>query len=106
MVGSEYFTETLPLVVAGNGGSAIVRIHRSSGGAHIVRDIIKTHDGCVTFNAYVNATGDEPIISASSNAYDFEPGIPVGYEIVTVPFEDVLDVQVVPCSAVSPIIYH
>lgn len=106
MVGREYFVETLPLLVAGHGGFAIVRIHTKSGSGYVVRDIIKTHEGSITFNAWVDSTGDEPIVCSSSSMYEFDVRMPSGINIMTLPFEDILDVQIVPASATTPILFH
>jgi hypothetical protein len=91
----KYFVETLPLMVQGLGGYAAVRLQTYDVVDYLVRDVIETHDGSVTLNVYVDPKGHSPILASSSDAYDFEPGVPTGYINITIPFEDIRFVKVV-----------
>ena len=65
-----------------------------------------TQEGTVTFNAYVDASGNSPIIASSSSAFDFDI-VPVTDHIgVTVDFNDIRSVRVVPATAMSIGVLH
>jgi hypothetical protein len=96
----KYFIETLPLMVAGNGGFTAVRLQTYDGPDYLVRDVIETHEGSVTLNTYVDANGNTPIISSSSSMYDVDPCFPVGYVNITIPFENIRFVKVIPTERV------
>jgi hypothetical protein len=67
----------------------------------LVRDMINTQEGTVTFNAYIDASGNSPIIAATSSAFDFDI-VPVTDHIgVTLDFNDIRSVRVVPATTMS-----
>lgn len=98
MLERKYFVETLPLMVAGHGGFTAVRLQTYDGTDYLVRDVIETHEGSVTLKVHVDSKGNSPIIASSSDMYDFEPGFPSGYVNITIPFEDIRFVKVVPAE--------
>jgi hypothetical protein len=90
----DWWITTLPIMVRGFGGFAMVRVRTYSGNDYLVRDVLKTHEGTVTLNVYSDARGNDPILSSSSNAFDFDIKPIVGYRCVAIPFENIEHVAV------------
>lgn len=72
----------------------MVRLRTYSGQDYLVRDVVKTHEGTITVNVYLDSNGQDSIISSSSNAFDFDVKPLAGYRCVTVPFDNIEHVAV------------
>ena len=106
-----YWREELPLLIQGYGGYCAVRLltYWSDDGAgdYLVRQVMKTDDGYGIFDVYLDSKGASPIISGSSSTSDFDIAMPSTSKAVSLPYENIADVQVksvgtgrgdVPCS--------
>ena len=89
-----WWVSTLPLMIRGFGGHAMVRLRTYSGEDYLVRDVIKTEESIVTLNVYADCTGQDPIISSNSDAFDFDVKPLAGYRCVAIPFDYIQHVAV------------
>ena len=94
MVDADYFRKGLALQVAEYHNHAYVRVITTTAD-YLVRDVVKTYDGAVTLNVWLDSKGLAPIVASSSNSHDFDVHVPSEYKGVTIPFEQVLEVAVV-----------
>ena len=93
-------------MVQGYGGCAEVHVQTYSGEDYLVRDIINTEEGTITFNAYIDTTGSSPVIASTSDAFDFDI-VPVTDHVgVTLDFNDIRSVLVVPATTMSIGLMH
>jgi hypothetical protein len=97
MIDAAFFMEGLRMRVAEFHGFASVRV-RTYDNEWLVRDVVKTYEGAVSLNVYVDRTGLSPIISSTSSVHDFQAGMPTGYVSKTIPFEQIIGVDVVPAN--------
>ena len=102
----DWWVSTLPLMVQGHGGYAQVRVQTYSGCDYLVRDVVKTHEGTVTLNVYLDSRGESPIIAHSSSAFDFDVAPVLDHICVTLDFNDISNVKVVPAMAMDVSRFH
>jgi hypothetical protein len=93
---AEYFLTGLNRQVLEAGGDAIVTVVLHRGGTLHIRDVVHTHAGYVLLNVWHDSEG-RPIESPSSDAYSHE--VPDGFHPVSISFESISFVDVVPSSA-------
>lgn len=93
-------------MVQGYGRCAQVHVQTYSDEDYLVRDVINTQAGTVTFNAYVDASGRSPIFASSSGVFDFDIVPVTGHIGVTLYFNDIRSVRVIPATAVSIGLLH
>lgn len=62
----DYFLHGLAMQVAEYRNSAYVRLLTYGGGDYLVRDVVKTYEGAVSLNAWLDSAGVAPIVSGSS----------------------------------------
>jgi hypothetical protein len=88
------------------GGRAQLHVQTYSGEDYLVRDVINPQEGTVTINAYDDASGSSPIIASTSSAFDFDI-VPVTDHIgVTLDFNNIRTVRVVPATTMSIGLMH
>jgi vacuolar-type H+-ATPase catalytic subunit A/Vma1 len=95
VVDADYFLSGLPMQVIAYQNAACVRIVTSDND-YLIRNIIRTYADSVTLNVWLDAKGLAPISAASSSRHEFDVGLPSEYKGVTIPFEQILEVVVVP----------
>jgi hypothetical protein len=95
MVDADFFLESLPTQILGYQLAAYVRIV-TNGADYLVRDVIRTYASSVTVNVWLDSKGLAPIVAGSSNIREFEVLPPVEYKGITIPFEQIVEVVVVP----------
>ena len=96
MYDSQYFLTALDRQVSEAGGDAIVTLVLHKGGTLYVRDVVETHPGYVLLNVWQDGRG-RPIQAPSSDAYSQE--VPQGFHPLSVSFESISFVDVMPSSA-------
>ena len=105
MVDKELFLSGIQEQVSAYQGAAYVRIvpgiHTDLGPDSLVRDIVRTYDGAVTLNVWLDIRGACPIVAGSSSFYEFDVRPVIDYKTVTIPFEQILTVVVVPAISVD-----
>lgn len=101
MISKELFLTGIQEQVNGYMGAAYVRvITRSSMQGiepdYLVHSVVKTHDGFVTLQVWLDVKGQCPIVAGSSSFHEFDVRPVVDYRTVNIPFEEMLDVVVTP----------
>ena len=94
----EYFLEGLVTQVAEHHNSAYVRLLTHGGDDYLVRDVVKTYEDSVTLNIWLDSAGIAPIVSGSSSFHEFDVNMPTSYKGVTIRFEQILKIEVVPAG--------
>ena len=94
MIDADYFLSGLPMQVIDYGHAAYVRIVTSDHD-YLVRDVVRTYAGSVTVNVWLDSKGAAPIVPSSSRR-EFEVLPPAEHKGVTIPFEEIVDVIVIP----------
>ena len=101
MINKELFLTWIQEQVNGYMGAAYVRvITRSSMQGfepdYLVHSIVKTYDGFVTLQVWLDFKGQCTIVAGSSSFHEFDVRPVVDYKTVNIPFEEILDVVVTP----------
>lgn len=96
--GRDWWVKTLPLMIQGFGGVASIRVRTYSGEDYLVKDVVKTHEGTVTLNVFIGADGEAPIESGSSSYFDFSTKPAHGFYNLTIDFNDIAHVAVIPST--------
>lgn len=107
----KFWREELPLLIQGYGGYCAVRLltywSEDGPGDYLVRQVMKTDDGYGIFDVYLDSRGDSPIISGTSSTSDFDIDMPFTSKAVSLPYENVADVQVKSVGAGrAEVIFH
>ena len=95
MFDADYFLSGLPMQVIAHHNAAHVRIVTDDHD-YLVRDVARTYAGAVMVNVWVDANGLAPIVPTSSNLHEFEVLPPAEHQAVTIPFDHIVEVVVVP----------
>jgi hypothetical protein len=98
MFEKDYFLQGLAMQVAEYHNSAYVRLLTYNGGDYLVRDVVKTYEGAVSLNVWLDSAGVAPIVSGSSSFHEFDVNMPTNYKGITIPFEQIAEVHVVPAD--------
>src|ERR1051326_687247 len=96
MIDSEYFRDDLAAQVAKCHDFACVRILTYTGGDYLVKEVVKTYDGAVSVSVYLDAEGASPVIRTGSALHDFDVRRIVDSHVVTLPFDNIASIVVVP----------
>src|SRR5690242_1694534 len=98
MVDKELFLSGVKEQIDGYQGLAYVRVITGDTGVsendYLVRDIVRTYEGSVTLNVWLDTRGFCPIVAGSSSFHEFDVRPVVDYKTVTLPFEQILSVIV------------
>jgi len=95
MIDADFFLASLPMQIIEYQLAASVRIVTNDGD-YLVRDVIRTYAESVTVNVWLDSKGLAPIVAGSSSLREFDVLPPVEYKGVTIPFEQIVEVVVVP----------
>jgi hypothetical protein len=95
MVDADYFLSGLPTKVIEHNLAAYVRIITDADD-YLVRNVVRTYADSVTVNVWLDANGLAPIVSQSANTHEFDVRPPTEHKGVTIPFEQIVEVIVVP----------
>jgi hypothetical protein len=100
MVDKELFLTGINEQVQGYLGAAYVRVIALSSltdeSDYLVHSIVKTYDGSVTLQVWLDVKGQCPIVAGSSSFHEFDVRSVVDYKTVTIPFEHITQVVVMP----------
>ena len=96
MFDKKYWRERFPLDVQAYGGPgfAAARIRTYTEGDYALKKVAKTEDGYGVFEVHLSARGDAPIIASTSDTYDFDFEMAFGSMTVTLPYENIADVNI------------
>jgi hypothetical protein len=93
MFDKKYWREQFPLYVQGYGGVVSVRV-RTQYEDYLLRRVAKTEDGYGIFEMYLDASGEAPLISSTSDTYDFDTTMIVSSKSVHLTYEAITDVNI------------
>ena len=101
MVDKELFLSGIQQQINGFLGAAYVRIITRSSiqgfePDYLVHSLVKTYEGSVTLQVWLDVKGQCPIVTGSSSFHEFDVRPVVDYKMVTIPFEEILEVVVTP----------
>ena len=96
MVDKHLFLTGIHEQVQGFLGAAHVRVIPRASQDYLVRSIVKTYDGAVTLQVWLDVKGQCPIVASSSSFHEFDVRPVADYSMVTLPFEEILNVIVTP----------
>src|SRR5262249_39716004 len=101
MFDQKYWRTHFPLAVAAHGGekACVARVltyyDRPGAGDYLLKGVVKTEEGYGIFEVYLNAQGKSPIQASTSSTHDFSLDTIVSSKTVSLPYENIADVQIV-----------
>ena len=95
MFDADYFLSGLPSKVIEHKIEAWVRIVTSDHD-YLVRDVVRTFAESVAVNVWLDANGHTPIVPSPSSTHEFDVLPPTSHKGVTIRFDQIVDVIVVP----------